>query len=416
MNFPQHFLLGAATAAHQVEGNNTNSDLWAQEQCPHSTNAEPSLDACDHYHRFAQDIALMADAGLNAYRFSVEWARIEPEEGRFDEAEIAHYGAVLDCCRTHGLEPIVTLHHFSSPKWLITKGGWEAESTVEYFARYCRYVVEKLGDKMNYVCTINEANMGLQMAAMVARMMKQGGGSLQIGVDPTKGMAELMMEQAQAFGVSDPQEIHVFLSPKSLKGDQVIMRAHAAAREAIRAVNPKLKVGLTLSLHDIQPLPGGEDNARRIWEDEFTHYLPYLREDDFVGVQNYTRELVDESGICTVPEGCPLTQMNYEDYPAALGHVIRRVAAELSLPILVTENGIATTDDQRRIDFVREALDGVKGCIADGIDVRGYLYWSFIDNYEFAKAFTVQFGLVAMDRATKERKPKPSLSWLGAQR
>lgn len=122
---------------------------------------EPSLDAVDHYNRYEEDIRLMADAGLNAYRFSIEWARIEPREGVFDEKEAAHYRSVIRCCKEHGIEPIVTLHHFSSPKWLISKGGWEAETTPADFARYARYIMARLGDEVSYVCTINEANMGI---------------------------------------------------------------------------------------------------------------------------------------------------------------------------------------------------------------------------------------------------------------
>ena len=199
--FAPGFLIGAATAAHQVEGNNTHNDCWAQEQMEHSSYVEPSLDACDHYHKYAEDIRLMAGAGLNAYRFSIEWARIEPEEGRFDAAELEHYRDVIRCCQAHGLEPIVTLHHFSSPVWLIAKGGWEAETTPADFARYVRYVMENLGGELRYVCTINEANMGVQVAAIAERyrkqmmkMMAQAGGqspdgSVQMGMNFQKMMA-----------------------------------------------------------------------------------------------------------------------------------------------------------------------------------------------------------------------------------
>ena len=159
--FEKGFFIGAATAAHQVEGNNTNSDYWAQEQLPHSSFTEPSGIACDHYHRYEEDIKLLADAGLNAYRFSIEWARVEPEEGKFDPEAIEHYRKVIACCKAQGVEPIATLLHFTSPKWLICKGGWEAESTVEDFKKYVTYVMEQLGSELRYVCTINEANMAV---------------------------------------------------------------------------------------------------------------------------------------------------------------------------------------------------------------------------------------------------------------
>ncbi|MCQ2982471.1 MAG: family 1 glycosylhydrolase, partial [Treponemataceae bacterium] len=245
--FQKNFLIGAATAAHQVEGNNIHSDYWAQEHMTYTSFVEPSGDACDHYNRFQEDIALMAQAGLTAYRFSIEWARIEPEQGKFDETEIEHYRQMLECCKKHGIEPIVTLHHFTSPKWLICNGGWEAESTVAAFTRYCSYVVEKLGSYMHYVCTINEANMGLQIAAISARYMAQakaaairaaaGGtgntdeagkkteGTVQVGLN-MQGMMERMQKQAAenaaVFGTPQPQ---VFVSGRTPEGDILVMRA-----------------------------------------------------------------------------------------------------------------------------------------------------------------------------------------------
>ncbi|MBQ6541683.1 MAG: family 1 glycosylhydrolase [Lachnospiraceae bacterium] len=433
MHFPEHFLIGAATAAHQVEGNNTNCDFWAQEQLPHSSFLEPSGIACDHYNRYEEDIQLLADAGLKAYRFSVEWARIEPEEGRFDDAEIAHYERVIDCCLAHGIEPVLTLFHFTSPVWLIKKGGWEAESTVEDFRRYVAYVIERLGAKLHTVCTINEANMGLQLAAiskryqlMAERMAKMQAaqpaaenaknaeGKVQVGMNFQKMMENAKyaaMENAQVFGTPQP---HVFVSPKTPEGDLLGMRAHQAAKAAIKALYPDMKVGLTLSLHDLQALPGGESFVETNWAEEFTHYLPYLEGDDFLGVQNYTRTLYGPEGQLPAPEGAELTQMDYEFYPEGLEHVIRKVHEGFSGDLIVTENGIATANDSRRVEFIRRALEGVSRCLADGIPVRGYFYWSLMDNFEWQKGYSMQFGLVAVDRETMERTPKESLRFLGS--
>lgn len=414
--------MGASTAAHQVEGNNINSDFWAMEQMENSSFSEPSLDAVDHYHHFREDIRLMAEAGLNAYRFSIEWARIEPEQGKFDEKEIAHYREVLECCRKNGIEPVVTMHHFSSPKWLIANGGWEAEETIDAFAKYCTYVVEQLGGYLNYVCTINEANMGLQMAAIVKRYMLQmqknaAGTNLQVGVNLENPMMERMkaqaMENVEIFGTSQPQ---IFLGQRTEKGDELIMRAHQAAKAAMKQVKPELKVGLTLSLHDIQPASGGEENARKEWEEEFTHYIPYIKDDDFFGLQNYTRTIMGPEGTLPVPEGAEVTQMGYEFYPKALGNVIRSVHKELELPIIVTENGIGTADDSRRIAFIEEAIRGVEDCLEDGIHVLGYLHWSLLDNFEWQKGFSKTFGLIAVDRSTQTRYPKESLRVLGSCR
>lgn len=424
MHFNQNFLIGAATAAHQVEGNNKNSDCWALEQMKDSGYAEPSLDAVDHYNRYEEDIALMAEAGLNAYRFSLEWARIEPQEGVFEEAEIAHYRNVIRCCKKHGIEPIVTLHHFSSPKWLITKGGWEADTTPEDFARYTRYVMERLGSEIRYVCTINEANMGLQVAAIAQRYLKQmmakmnaskTDGTVQVGMNLEKMMASrqaaAVAQNMEVFGVA---KVESFTSPRTAHGDELILEAHKAARAVIRETAPHVKVGLTLSLHDIQALPGGEETAAAEWAQEFTHYLPAIREDDFLGVQNYTRSRTDGSGVLPAPEGAELTQMDYEFYPEALENVIRRVAKDFAGDLLVTENGIATADDSRRIEFIRRALQGVQNCIADGLPVKGYCYWSLLDNFEWQKGYAMTFGLIAVDRKTQTRCPKDSLSYLGS--
>ena len=425
MAFPKGFFVGAATAAHQVEGNNVHSDYWLQEHLPHTSFAEPSGDACDHYNRYEEDIALLAGAGLNAYRFSIEWARIEPEEGQFAESAIKHYQKVIRCCKDHGVEPIVTLMHFTSPAWLIRKGGWEVESTVEYFRRYAAYVTEKLGSELNYICTINEANMGLQLAAiekrfrlMAARMQqapsaKSAEGTVQVGMNFEKMMENMKfaaMENAQAFGTPQPK---VFVSSRTAEGDILVMRAHQAAKAAIKAIRPEIQVGLTLSLHDLQPLPGGEAFAQAAWEEEFLHYLPYIQDDDFLGVQNYTRTQYGPQGQLPAPQGAELTQMDYEFYPEALEHVIRKVHEAFPGTLIVTENGVATADDSRRVEFIRRALSGVQACLDDGLPIRGYFYWSLLDNFEWQKGYSMTFGLIAVDRASQQRFLKPSLAVLG---
>ena len=421
MSFPKGFFIGASTAAHQVEGNNIHSDYWAQEHMEFTSFNEPSGDACDHYNRYEEDIRLLAEAGLNAYRFSIEWARIEPQPGVYDESEIAHYRKVLECCHRNGVEPIVTMHHFTSPKWLIEQGGWEAEATVEKFANYCKYVVEQLGELFTWVCTINEANMGIQIAAISKRMMmimqknQSAEGKVQVGINLENPFMERMKKQAaenmQVFGTPQPQ---VFVAPRTPEGDLLVMRAHQAAMAAMKSVKPELKVGITLSLHDIQAQPGGEKEAEREWNEEFTHYLPYIKDDDFFGLQNYTRTLMGPEGSLPAPDGAETTQMGYEFYPQALGNVIRTVHEQLDIPILVTENGIATSDDTRRVAFIEEALRGVKSCLDDGIPVLGYCHWSLMDNFEWQKGYSMTFGLIAVDRATQQRSPKPSLGYLGS--
>ena len=423
MAFPKGFFIGAATAAHQVEGNNIHSDYWAQELLPHSSFTEPSGIACDHYNRYEEDIRLLAEAGLNAYRFSVEWARIEPEEGEFDASEIEHYRRVIACCRANGVEPIVTLMHFTSPVWLIRKGGWEAESTVEYFRRYAAYVTEKLGSELHYICTINEANMGLQlatiskrfqlMAQQAAKNAKSAEGTVQVGMNFEKMMENMKYSAAENAGIFGTPQPQIFVSSRTPEGDALVFRAHQAAKTAIKTLYPNIQVGITLSVHDCQALPGGESFAEAAWEEEFRHYLPYIRDDDFLGVQNYTRTLYGPQGQLPAPEGAELTQMDYEFYPEALEHVIRKVHDDFKGNLIVTENGVAISDDNRRVEFIRRALCGVENCVDDGIPVKGYCYWSLMDNFEWQKGFSMTFGLIAVDRATLNRTPKKSLSVLG---
>ena len=421
---PENFLFGAATAAHQVEGNNIHSDYWAMEQMKCTSFAEPSGDGVDHYNRYEEDIRLLAEAGLNAYRFSIEWARIEPQEGRFDETEVEHYRRVLLCCRENGVTPVVTLHHFTSPKWLIEKGGWESESTVNYFSRYCRYVAQKLGDLMEYVVTLNEANMGLQLSMITKRYLKKmfslkrrkTDGKAQVGINLRQMLINMKngkAENLEVFGVENPQ---TFVSQRTKVGDILVMRAHQAAKKALKDCCPHLKVGLSLSLHDIQPGPHGEKAADKAWNEEFLHYLPYIQSDDFLGVQNYTRSVYGRHDVMDPPADSELTQMEYEFYPEALEHVLREVHKSFHGELLVTENGIATEDDSRRVEFLRRALDGVRAVLADGLPVRGYFCWSLLDNFEWQKGFSMTFGLIAVDRATMERHPKESLRYLGSQR
>lgn len=422
MRLPNNFLIGASTAAHQVEGNNIHSDYWAQENMKYTDFLEPSGDAADHYHRYEEDIRLMAGAGLNAYRFSIEWARIEPEEGKFEEAEVEHYRQVIACCKAHGLEPVITLHHFTSPKWLISKGGWEAETTPADFARYVEYVMERLGGEITYVCTINEANMGIQVAAVAKHYMQllqskdegKPDSLVQMGLNLEKMLANQKAAAAEKLAIFGVEKTENFTSPRTERGDQLIIEAHKAARDVIRKLCPQAKVGLTLSLYDIQPVPGGEENAAREWTADFAHYLPAIRDDDFLGIQNYTRSRIGPDGQMPVPKGAETTQMDYEYYPQGLEHVIRKVAEDFHGDLLITENGIATSDDTRRIAFIREALDGIGRCIADGLPVKGYLHWSLMDNFEWQKGYSMTFGLIAIDRSTQRRMPKPSLSFLGS--
>lgn len=379
LNFPDGFTWGTATAAHQVEGGNWNSDWWAWEHAPDTPCEEPSGDACDHLFRYPDDIALLADLGFGAYRFSVEWARVEPEEGEFSEQWLDHYRRVAATCRERGITPVATLHHFTSPRWVDADGSWGNRVTAERFARYAGRVAAHLGDLLGSVCTINEPNI----VALYG---------YRVGVFPP----------GRATTEARTSAIDTFVA------------GHRKAVDAVRETASDVPVGLTLSMADYQAVEGGEtrlDAYRRRMEDVF---LESLEGDDFVGVQTYTRERIGPEGRLPPEEGVETTLMAYEFWPRALEATIRRAYDVTGgLPVVVTENGIGTGDDARRVAYVTEALQGVHRCLDDGIDVRGYFYWTLLDNFEWVLGYRPTFGLVAVDRNTMERSPKPSAAWLG---
>jgi beta-glucosidase len=377
--FPHGFIWGTATAAHQVEGGNWNNDWWAWECNPDSGCAEPSGDAVNHWELYEHDLDLLAGFGFNAYRFSIEWSRIEPEDGLWSRSAIEHYRRVCEACLARGVTPMVTFHHFTTPRWVAHHGGWEEPTTADRFAVFCHRAAEHLADVMRYAFTFNEPNM-------VATH-----GYLSGGFPP--GRRDPALRRA----VND-----------------IFVDAHHKARAAIKAAAPNVPVGLTLAMQDNQAIEGGEqyrDRVRRNLEDV---YLEAARGDDFIGVQTYTRARFGPEGNVRPEAGVPLTQMGYEVWPEALEACIRR-ATEVTdgVPVIVTENGIGTADDAQRIDYVTRALAGVQTCLRDGIDVRGYVYWSLLDNFEWALGYMPTFGLVAVDRHSFARQPKPSASWLG---
>ncbi len=398
--FPEGFLWGTATAAHQVEGGNVYNDVWLMEHVPGTDFAEPSGDAIDHYHRYREDIALLAGLGFNMYRFSLEWSRIEPEPGIFSMAALDHYRRMLECCHENGLTAMVTYHHFSSPRWLIAGGGWEGAETPEHFARFCARATEHLGDLIDYACTLNEPNIG-------PLIFKGQPGA------PVPQEQPWWSAAAQSLGVL-PERFVPFQFATSERARETMLAAHHQAVAAIKAASVSIPVGLTLAVQDIQAEPGGEEHAVRLRHELNDVYLNEIGGDDFLGVQVYTRKRVGPNGVLPPAEDAERTQIGYEFWPEALEATIRIAAEATGIPIIVTENGIATADDERRLEYVDRALRGVAACLQDGIDVRGYTYWSAFDNFEWYLGYGPTFGLIAVDRRTQTRTVKPSARWLGA--
>lgn len=386
-SFPKGFLWGTATAAHQVEGNNTNNDWWEWEHRADTPCKEPSGDCCDQYHLYPNDIKLIADLGLQAYRFSIEWSRVEPAEGEFSQAALQHYKRVIASCWENGVQPIVTLHHFTTPLWVAALGGWENPRTADLFARYSAKVAQFMGSDVARWCTINEPNMVSTIGYL-------------IGQFPPGKRSRSSRDAVNT----------------------VFCDAHIKSRDAVKSIS-SAPIGLTLAMVEFQVDAQSEnpdeiamayEKRQKGFDGLETCFLEAAIGDDFFGVQTYTRERFNAQGRMKPDPDARLTIMGYEYYPQALEATIRRAYDETrGVPIMVTENGIAVVNDQERVEYVEEALRCVLRCIADGIPVEGYMYWSLLDNFEWAYGYGPTFGLVGVNRDTQERHIKPSARWLG---
>jgi beta-glucosidase len=301
--FPEKFLWGCATAAHQVEGNNTNSDFWTMEHLPGSMFKEPSGDACDHYHLYRQDISMLADLGFNTYRFSLEWARIEPEEGFFSNAELDHYRRMLAACHEHHLTPLLTYYHFSLPRWFAIKGGWENAKSADLYARFCEKATRHLGDLVGYASTMNEPDIpqllnwfnlpGVPAGMSIAEMMQ----------------ASLAIVRKQ---LNAPEFADFFLGDGKKTRDG-LLAAHDKGKDAMKSMRPDMPVGFNLAMSDDQAAP--EDS--HLEEKRAEVYGPWLeaaRHCDYLGVQTYSRSIVGKRDL-PAPQGAELTQTGMEFYP-----------------------------------------------------------------------------------------------------
>jgi len=350
--FPRGFLWGSATSAYQVEGGNSNSD-WEVLFSPKAGAA------CDHYHRFEEDFDLAQSLNQNSHRFSVEWARIEPEKGRFDEREVAHYRQVLSALKKRGIKPLVTLHHFTNPLWVFQRGGWENKSTIGYFSAFVRFIVTQLGDLCDFWVTINEPTVYASEGYLFGRWL------------PAR---------------HDPLETALAL--------RNLLRAHREAYRIIHEIQPKAKVGLAHSITYFRtPMGGYSVNPfdRKI--------LDWAGSQDFIGV-NYYRAVGWVNDL-------PKNDLGWAIYPQGLYEILLDLQG-LGFPIYITENGIADADDDQRADYIADHLAAVWRAIQKGADVRGYFHWSLLDNLEWARGFEPRFGLVEVDYQTMERRVRPS--------
>jgi beta-glucosidase len=392
--FGRRFLWGAATAGHQVEGNNVSSDVWLLEHVQPTMFSAPSGDACDSLNRWREDIAIIQALGLNAYRFSVEWARIEPEPGQWSLAMLDMYRAMVDRCRAVGITPVVTFSHFTTPRWFAARGGWEQPEAPARFADFCDQVARRLADGIGFAVTFNEPNL-------------QPLGRWTLHPPGAKALAALSAMTAAAARACGSDRFSLINSGPWEVVAPNLFEGHRRARAAIKAARSGVPVGLSLALPDDQ----AEGPGSRIAEKRREVYEPFFelaRDDDFIGVQTYNRSRIDAHGPIAPPAGARFTQTGDEYYPEAVGGAVRYAYAATKRPILVTENGVATTDDNLRAQFIPAAVKSMQAAAAEGVPVLGYIHWSLLDNFEWFSGFGPKFGLVAVDRQTFRRTPKAS--------
>jgi beta-glucosidase len=395
-HFPENFLWGAATAGHQVEGFNSNSDTWFLENVSPTVFREPSGSACNSYELWETDLDMVSELGLNAYRFSVEWARIEPAEGQFNDDALAHYEAMVDGCLTRGIAPLVTFSHFTLPHWFAKRGAWLDAEAPELFSRFCGVVMDRFGDRITAAVTFNKPNL--------PRLLTWAGLP-----DFVAGLTRATLDAAsEAAGVDRYRSGNVMIDEDFAGMQEGMTNAHRAARAAIKARRAELPVGLSIAIIDDCAVPGGEEIRDRKRAEVYDHWLRLAREDDFIGVQNYERVWFGPEGQLPPAEGATLNEMGSAVDADSLGGAVRYAWEVSGVPVMVTEHGVATADDRARAGFIEPSLAGLLDAIDDGVPVLGYCHWSLMDNFEWVGGYESQLGLYSVDRTTFERTAKPS--------
>lgn len=398
--FPKGFLWGASTAPHQIEGNNISSDLWFLENQQPTVFAEPSRDACNSFELWEADLDLAKKLGLNAYRFGIEWSRIEPEKGLFSQAMLDHYKGIVDGCRARGMAPIVTFSHFTAPRWFSAQGGWTNPESAALFARYCDKAARAMGQGMASAITFNEPNILLLLKPMLPPQVWD----IQRLTLETAAK-RLGVPKFVAANVADVADL-----PALQKG---LEAAHKAGKAAIKAVRPDLPVGISLAMMDDQAV--GKNSIRdRMRKELYGNWLEIAKADDFIGVQNYERALWGDKGRLPAPSGSAVNWSGTEVWAPSLAGAVRYAHEMTGVPVLVSEHGVGTTDDSLRVTFIPAALAELKKAMDDGVPVVGYCHWSLLDNFEWIFGYKVKFGLHSVDPVTFARTAKPSAAVYGA--
>lgn len=399
--FSPDFIWATATAGHQVEGNNSNSDTWFAENVKSTVFKEPSLMACNSFELWRKDVDLVAGMHLTAYRFSVEWARIEPEEGVFSEEALAHYEAMVDYCREKGLEALVTFNHFTAPHWFAKKAGWMNPGAPTLFARYCDVVARRIGHKIKAAVTLNEPN--------IARLLSW------IGLPSFIADLERATLEAcsVAAGVEKYRLANVIIDEDRDPIEDGIAAGHLAGKAAIKAVCPDLPVGLSIAIiHDVL-VEGADPTIRnRKQKEVYDRWLEIARDDDFVGVQNYETHVFDSHGLVRAPEGATTNGMGSAIDPGSLAGAVKYAYERAGVPVWITEHGLLVDDDSQRQKFLPEAIGLLHDLMETGVPVLGYTHWTLLDNFEWIFGYEKKYGLHSVDHKTFERTAKGSASVL----
>lgn len=389
--FPKNFLWGAATSSYQVEGGNVHCDWWAWEK---KTGKVQSANACEHFIRFEQDFDLARDLNHNAHRMSVEWSRIEPVEGQFDQAVIEHYIKVVSALRVRGIEPIVTLHHFTNPAWVSESGGWTDRRSIQRFGRFCAVIIPALAPYVRYWITINEPTIYFSHSFM-------------FGVWPPQAKslwkAKAVRDHMVDAHIKVYRFIHDHYQQAQLPKPQVSISQHVSA---IVACSPTKRNQWAVKLRD------------RIFNFDILDALHQANTLDFIGLNYYSRHLVDVTSWWIgnmLAQTCehnhlPLDKnsLGWDIFPEGLYLVLKKLDQRYSLPVFITENGICTGDDGQRVKFIKDHINSVHRAMKEGVAVQGYLYWSLLDNFEWDKGFTPRFGLIDVNYTTQERTVRAS--------
>jgi len=396
LKFPKNFYWGSATSAHQVEGGNHNDwsewekknaerlakeakekwQPWQQEKFPEMFNPENYISgrACDHYHLYEQDFDIAKKLGHNAHRFSIEWSRIEPEQGKFNEKEIEHYRKVIITLKGLEIEPFVTIWHWPIPIWLRDKGGWENKKITDYFERYAEKISNALGENVKFWITLNEP--------------------------------EIYASNSYFAGVWPPQKKNLFAYLRVLNN---LIKAHRKAYGVIKKANSNSKIGI--AKNNIYFEAYQNKLVNRVlkkfidWWWNF-YFLNRIRNhQDFIGLNHYFHNRINYG--FNKNENKKISDIGWELYPEAIYYVLKDLK-RFNKPIYITENGLADGGDKKRSWFILESLKNIGKAINEGVNVRGYLHWSLMDNFEWDKGFWPRFGLVEVNYKTLERKIRPS--------